>query len=200
MKRKKELDDKEEEDLINLEALISEECEDENRKKVMDNFKDMNGLDGNLKHQGVWKAKKKYFPKIKPTLPVGKKNLKGQIITNPEELKDLYLETFKYRLRKRPVKPGYEDLLEQQEKLFNLRLDMAKNEKSPAWKMCDLEAAIKSLKSGKCRDPDGLIREIFKDDVMGDNLKKSMLIMYNKIKKGRKDSCLYENNQHKCHL
>ena len=77
---------------------------------------------------------------------------------------------------------------------------MAKNEKSPAWKMCDLEDAIKSLKSGKCRDHEGLIREIFKDNVMGDNLKKSMLIMYNKIKKGRKDSCLYANNQHKCFL
>ena len=64
----------------------------------MDNFSEMDGLDGNLVHQGVWKTKQKLFPKIKPTLPVAKKNLKGQLITNPEELKDLYLDTFKFRL------------------------------------------------------------------------------------------------------
>ena len=181
-KKKKDLDEKEEEELYNLEALIAEECEDENRKKVMENFHDMNGDGGNLSHQGIWKTKRKYFPKIKPNIPVGKKNLKGQLMINPEELKSLYLETFKFRMRKRPVRPGYEDLLEKQEKLFNLRLLMARKEKSPPWRMCELEAALKNLKSGKCRDPDGLIRELFKENVLGDNLKKSMLIMYNKIK------------------
>ena len=58
----------------------------------------MDGGEGNLNHLGVWKVKRKQFPKVKPSLPVGKKNLKGQIITNPEELKNLYLDTFKFRL------------------------------------------------------------------------------------------------------
>ena len=35
----------------------------------MDNFSEMDGLDGNLVNQGVWKTKQKLFPKIKPTLP-----------------------------------------------------------------------------------------------------------------------------------
>ena len=35
---------------------------------------------------------------------------------------------------------------------------------------------------GKCRDPEVLIREVFKEDVIGDNLKMSLLLMYNKIK------------------
>ena len=61
----------------------------------MKNFAEMDGIDDNLVHQGVWKTKKKLFPKIKPSLPVGKKNLKGQLITNPEELKNLYLDTLK---------------------------------------------------------------------------------------------------------
>ena len=46
----------------------------------------------------------------------------------------------------------------------------------------DLYVALKSLKSGKCRDPEGLIRELFKEEVRGDNLKESMLILHNKIK------------------
>ena len=48
--------------------------------------------------------------------------------------------------------------------------------------MKDLEDALKRLKTGKCRDPEGLIREIFKEEVIGDNLKKSMLVLYNKVK------------------
>ena len=54
--------------------------------------------------------------------------------------------------------------------------------KTPSWKMTDLEKVLKSLKIGKCRDPEGMIRELFKDDVMGDELKQSLLTMLNKIK------------------
>ena len=48
--------------------------------------------------------------------------------------------------------------------------------------MKDLEEAIKELKTGKCRDPEGFIREVFKEDALGDDLKKSLLILYNKIR------------------
>ena len=89
----------------------------------------MDGADGNIVHQGIWKTKKNLFPKFKPSLPVGKKNLKDQLITSPEKLKNLYLNTFKFRLRHRPVQPEFEALLKQQEELFKLRLERAKNEK-----------------------------------------------------------------------
>ena len=141
--------------------MIADECENVNRKKVIDTFKDIGDNDGNLSHQGVWRAKKKHFPKLKPSLPVGKKNLQKQLITNPEELKELYLDTFQYRLRHRPAQPGYETHLQLQEELFKLRLELAKKKKTPPWKMLDLEDALRKLKDGKCRDPDGLIREIF---------------------------------------
>jgi hypothetical protein len=108
--------------------------------------------------------------------------LKKQIITNPDDLKDLYLETFKFRLRQRPPKPGFEDLLKKQEELFKLRLECAKLKRTAPWKMTDLESALKSLKIGKCRDPEGILREIFKEGILGHNLKQSMLMLYNKIK------------------
>ena len=47
--------------------------------------------------------------------------------------------------------------------------------------MKDLEEVLKNLKEGKCRDPDGLIREIFMEGIIGTDLKKSMLILFNKI-------------------
>ena len=42
--------------------------------------------------------------------------------------------------------------------------------------MEDVNEILKSLKDGKCCDPDGLIREKFKEDVIGEDLRKSMLI------------------------
>ena len=78
------------------------------------------------------------------------------MITNPEELKELYLQTFKYRVRHRPSQPGFEKYLDDQNELFRLRLELAKQHKSQPWVMKDLEDAIKSLKTGKCRDPEGL--------------------------------------------
>ena len=74
------------------------------------------------------------------------KNLKKQLITNPEELKNLYSDTFRFRLRQRPAKPDYETFLQLQEELFKMRLETARRKKTPAWQMKDLEEAIKTLK------------------------------------------------------
>ena len=182
LKSKEVIEEKDEEEIVNIENLIADKCLEANRKNVLDNFRGMERMDGNMNHQGIWKMKKKYFPKLKPTLPVAKKNLKGQLITNPEELKDLYLNTFKHRLRHRPVQPGYEEVLNIQEELFKMRLELAKTKKTQPWTMTDLENALKQLKTGKCRDPEGLIREIFMEGVIGDDLKKSMLVLFNKVK------------------
>ena len=153
----------------------------------------MESNNGNVNHQGIWKLKKKYYPKIKPTLPVAKKNLKGQLITNSEELKDLYLDTFKWRLRHRPVQPEYEEYFDTQEELFRLRLELAKNQKTKPWVMSDLENALKQLKSGKCRDPEGLIREIFMLENIGEDLKQSLLVLLNKVKASGKLPAFMQN-------
>ena len=182
-KKKDSLNEKEEVELSKLEETIAEKCEEMNRKKVTENFVSIGGNNGNLSHQGIWKIKKKYFPKMKASLPAGKKNLKQQLITNPAELKELYLQTFKFRLRHRPPQPGFKNI---QNELFKLRLELSKQEKTPAWKMSDLEEAISSLKNGKCRDPEGIVREIFKEEALGEDLKKSLLILFNKIKETRK--------------
>ena len=182
LKKKIELTEDEEEEMLSLEKLIANKCEEKNLRKVVDNFGEMEGEVGVLNHQGVWKNQRKLFPKIKPNLPVAKKNLKKQLITNADELKELYLNTFKYRLRHIPAQPGYEENIDLQEELFRLRLELAKDQKSPPWKIEDLNDVLKNLKAGKCRDPEGLIREIFKDEIIGSDLKNSLLILFNKIK------------------
>ena len=76
------MDEKEEYELWNLELKIAELCEEENRQKVFENFKEMDGGNVNLNHQGVWKTKRKILPKVKiltephfPPLPSSVKSL-----------------------------------------------------------------------------------------------------------------------------
>ena len=49
--------------------------------------------------------------------------------------------------------------------------------------MSDLERALGDLKNNKSRDPEGLINEIFKKGVIGDDLKLSLLSMFNKARR-----------------
>ena len=51
--------------------------------------------------------------------------------------------------------------------------------------MCDLDKALKDLKNIRSRDPEGLINEIFKKDVIGDDLKESLLVMFNKLEQNQ---------------
>ena len=85
-------------------------------------------------------------------------------------------------MRKRPALDEIKDILNKNEELFENRFKHAKSVKSPAFELKDLEDILKSIKLGKSRDPDNLVRDIFKEGVIGHNLKLSMLLMFNKIK------------------
>ena len=59
---------------------------------------------------GVWKIKKKVFPKCSESLPFAKKDFNGKLVSSQKELKNLYLDTFTHRLRHRPMREDYEHL------------------------------------------------------------------------------------------
>ena len=59
LKKKETLNEKEDDELNKIEESIAEKCEEANRKRVNDNFKDIGGNEGNLSHQGIWSVKKK---------------------------------------------------------------------------------------------------------------------------------------------
>lgn len=48
--------------------------------------------------------------------------------------------------------------------------------------MKDLDMEIKQMKNNKCRDPDGLINQLFKPGVAGVDINDSTMTMMNKIK------------------
>ena len=63
-----------------------------------------------------------------------------------------------------------------------MKLKLAARKHSSPWSMSDLEKALKDLKKNKSRDPEGLINELFKMNVIGDDLKRSLLVMLNSLK------------------
>ena len=65
---------------------------------------------------------------------------------------------------------------------MELRLELAKKDKSKPFQKEELDKAIKSLKIRKSRDPENLICDIFREGVIGTDLKYSLLLMFNRMK------------------
>ena len=80
------------------------------------------------------------------------------------------------------MKENLKDMKIMKSKLFETRIELAKENKTQPWKMVHLEAVLKALKKNKSRDPNGWVNELFQDGVIGDNLKFSLLHIFNKIK------------------
>ena len=70
----------------------------------------MTNVTGTFNSNGLWKIKNKMFPSKRKKANMAKKNRKGKLITNPVELKSLYLDTYVSRLRHRMIMPGFENL------------------------------------------------------------------------------------------
>ena len=166
-----------------LNLAISELEAAENRNKIMDNVKKYSDNPENMKISEVWKTLRKLWPKCGTSLPSAKKNHKGKVISCPRALKKLLVKEYKQRLRCRPSRPDLQDKDVCKNIIFQLKLKLAQSQKSSDWNMKDLEKALNDLKRKKSRDHEGFINEIFKLDVIGDDLKHSLLIMFNKLKK-----------------
>ena len=77
----------------------------------------------------MWKLKQKLCPSSKDP-PMAKCDNMGNIITAPETLKKLYLETYRKRLRQRTMKDEYLDIYLLKTELWGARLNMLRNTKS----------------------------------------------------------------------
>ena len=56
---------------------------------------------------------------------------------------------------------------------------MGMKRKTPKWNMKEMDRAIKSMKNKKCRDAQGLINDLFKPGVAGNDFKVSLLSLLN---------------------
>ena len=170
------------EDLLkDIENEISKECDNKNCQIITDQLQEITNQDGTTNNAGIWKLRKKLFPKQTEQLS-GKKDKEGNLVTNPEGIKELYLQAYSDRLKHREMAPELLRLKVLREELFHQRLQQCKSNKSPEWKMEDLDKVLKKLKGKKASDPHGLVNELFMLENIGNDLKLSILHMMNKIK------------------
>ena len=131
-----------------IEEEMERDVSEENIKHMMDTLRELGGEENSLSGNGrkkMWKLLQKNYPKILSAVPVGKKDKKGNIVTNHEGLKHLYLQTYINRLRNRPVKPEFEEIKDMKMKLFDKRLELSNKRKSDPWTLAHLEKALKYL-------------------------------------------------------
>ena len=79
------------------------------------------------------------------SIPAAKRNKKGIIVTKPNDLKKLYIDEVKMRLRSRHFHSQMSAWKIQQEKIFFHRLNQAKLKKSPLWSMTQISEVLKEL-------------------------------------------------------
>ena len=153
-----------------------------NRDKIVKNFKKLSENPDNINMKHMWKMLKSLWPKQTGILPTAKRNHRGKIVTSSKEIKSVLSKEYKDRLRLRPIRPDLKSLKIRKNLIFQKKMKLASQRKSPMWSMYDLEKALSELKNNKSRDFEGFINEIFKLNVIGENLKESLLIMFNKLK------------------
>ena len=107
---------------------------------------------------------------------------KGNLISSPSSLKNLYLKTYLDRLSPAVVKNNYDEIFELKCKLWDSRNLNLKRIKSPEWSMSQLEDSLKRLKTNKARDPHGMTNELVKEGFIGYDLKYGILMLLNTIK------------------
>ena len=103
---------------------------------------ELNSEKATFSQHGLWKLKSKLCQKSFDP-PMAKMDANGQIITSPNLLKDLYLETYSDRLSHRVMKSEYEDIFEIKTKLWEMTLELCRANKSEPWQMSDLEKVLK---------------------------------------------------------
>ena len=170
-----------EDKLHQIEKNISDNCELKYCDMIKEQVKSITNTNGSTNNTAVWNLRRKIFPKPAQHMS-GKKDKDGNLITNPEKLKELYIEAYMERLTHREMSPELLKLRTLREQLFVKRLELSKKNKSPDWTMEDLDKVLHHLKKKKATDPTGLVNELFMIENIGKDLKDSILLMMNAIK------------------
>ena len=169
--------------LVDLEYKIADMEAIEIRNKLLEVFNQFSDNSENISVKKMWKLLNNISPKVGNEAPTAKINHKGKLISGAKNLKILMLNEYKQRLRNRPVRPDLGLMGKRKDKIFNLKMELARRKKTPDFTMKDLENALSKLKNNKSRDSLGYINEIFKPETIGDNLKASLLNMFNLLKR-----------------
>ena len=151
---KKSNSDMNSKDIDMIDKRISDIEAEESRSKIVKNFKYFSDNPENINISEMWKILKKIWPKYSQ-LQIAKRNHKGKIVSRPNEIKQLLAKEYRERLRLRAIRPDMGAILERKKEIFNMKMKLSEEKKSPDWTMNDLNEALRNLKSEKARDYEG---------------------------------------------
>ena len=174
-------DDKSKEELKQVDEELADKCAEENKRKIMEEIAGIDCEKGGIHSGKLWKLRKKLFPNSRDP-PTAMLDNDGNLVTDEKMIEELALETYKKRLENRTIQPNLNHLKQEKEELCKVRLEVAKENKTPPWTMTQLEKVLHNLKLNKSRDPLGYVNELFKPEVAGEDLKLAVLKMMNRIK------------------
>ena len=147
-------------------------------KKHLDKIKTN---DGPVNAHEMWKLRKKMCPKNRDP-PTAMTDKNGNLLTADKAIQNRALEAYSERLENNKIEPHLKDLEDDTNELCHIRLNVCKKKKTPPWDIEDLKLALKQLGTDKARDPEGLVNELFKEEVAGDDLLSAVLKLMNIIK------------------
>ena len=181
MRTLKNKDDKEsKEELVQVMEAIGAASE-ENFLKLKDELNKIKPDGGKLDKRQIWKLKKKLCPNLRDP-PCAMNDGHGNLITSEKSLREKALEVYTDRLKGNTIEPHLKVLEEDTNTLCEIRVRLAKSNKTPEWTMEDLKEVLKQLGKDKSRDPEGHSNELFKEEVAGTDLLTAVLKIMNMIK------------------
>ena len=168
-------------ELQDVEKKLNDKCAESNYMKIKKEIENIKAEEGGIHTGYLWKLKKKLSPNSRDP-PTAMVDNAGNLITVPEDIDKLALNTFTERLRNRPIRDGLEGLRNAKEKLSEKRLKLAKSKQTEPWSLSQLDKVLKNLKRSKSRDPHNFANEIFHPNVAGYDLRLAILKLVNRIK------------------
>jgi len=159
---------------------IADICGEENKERVKALLH--NDEDDDFTQLKIWEIKKKLIQSVNQP-PIAKKDEKGTLVTDRNNLEKLYIQTYQSRLKPNPTTEELDELKVLKKELFNLNSKLAAKNVTKDWTTAYHEVAFKSCRNNKARDIYGHIYEQFKYG--GCDLKVSLLAMMNRVKKSQ---------------
>ena len=101
-----------------------------------ENTIDLKDTEGRFSQLSMWKLKSKFISQQNDP-PMAKRNSSGSLITSPHLLKELYLETYRERLKRREIKPELRDLSDFKLELWKFVLEDMNRNKTKDWTESD---------------------------------------------------------------
>ena len=109
-------------------------------------------------------------------------NSVGKLLTSEDDIKAEAIKHYKNVFKEREISKDLQDFQVTREKLCDERLNIVSRNKSPEWSISDVTNVLKSLKTGKSKDPYQLPNELFRPSVAGDDLILAVTKLMNRIK------------------